>query len=225
MKVDSDIYFFLFRKSFQVDNRHGTVVIRDAVTAGIGDIEFITHNGHLFGLITYDALIDDLKTYRIDFGHIPDPGIRGYLHGACVSAHISVFIFECEVAAIGDRYFGDMFGRIDIHHLDIIGTIYNRPEFVAVDLNVVTHVAEVFYFIRVAFAVNIPRVDACLIVVIIERSLIRSHIAFVEQKKSVYIAGNLFPRIYQGRLGGQYRVVLAAGNRKYENADEGCKPF
>ena len=202
MKVDSDIYFFLFRKSFQVDNRHGTVVIRDTVTAGIGDIEFIAHNGHLFGLITYNALIDDLKAYRIDFGHISDPGIRCYLYGACISAHISIFIFECKVAAIGDSYFGDMLGCIDIHYLDIIGTIYNRPEFVTVDLNVVSHVAEVFDLIRVAFAVNISRVNACLIVVIVERSLVRSHIAFVEQKKSVYIASNLFPRIHQGRLGG-----------------------
>ena len=91
-----------------------------------------------------------------------------------------------------------MFDRIDIHYLDIIGTIYNRPEFVTVDLNVVSHVAEVFDLIRVAFAVNISRVNACLIVVIVERSLVRSHIAFVEQKKSVYIASNLFPRIHQG---------------------------
>ena len=118
-----------------------------------------------------------------------------------------------------------MFDRIDIHHLDIVGTIYNRPEFVAVDLNVVSHVAEVFYFIRVAFAVNISRVDACFVVIIVERRLIRSHIAFVEQKKSVYIASNLFPRIYQGRFGGQHRIIFAAGSRKCENADGDCKPF
>lgn len=71
------------------------VVIRDTVTTGIGDIEFIAHNGHLFA-DAYDALIDDLKAYRIDFA-ISDPGIRCYLYGACISApRISDLSLECK---------------------------------------------------------------------------------------------------------------------------------
>ena len=184
VQVDRHFDFFYFLKRVQVNHRNRIVVVGDPVTSGVGDIEFVADDDHFFGLVADHTSFEHGQRGRIHFGHIPQPGVGVDLYRARVRTDIGIRAFKSEVTAVRDRDHSDMPGGTDIHHFDEVGTVDNRIELIAVYLNVVAHVAQLFNHAGIAFRINILGIHAGFGVIIIQRGFIAPHIAFVEQEKA-----------------------------------------
>ena len=77
-----------------------------------------------------------------------------------------------------------MAGGPDVHYLDEVRAVDYGIEFPAVDLQVVAHVAQLLHHARIAFGINVFRIDARGVVEIVERSLVAAHVTLVEQEKT-----------------------------------------
>ena len=82
-----------------------------------------------------------------------------------------------------------MLSRIHIHYFDEIGAVDDGIQTAAVYLQIIAHIAELFHYSRIAFCINIFGIYSGFIIEIIERGFIVAHIAFVEQEKTLDLAG------------------------------------
>ena len=134
MEVDRHIDLLQLGEGLQVDDGDGLVVVGDAVATRVGDIELISVDDELVGLVAYGALRYDFEGSGIDLGDVAQTGIGVDLHRASVGADIGKAILEDDVAAVGDGDLPDVLGCIYVHDLDEVGDVDDGIEAVAIDL-------------------------------------------------------------------------------------------
>ena len=69
-----------------------------------------------------------------------------------------------------------------------MASIDHDIEAVAVDGNVVAYIAELQHLVGIVFRVDVAVISAGSVVVIVERTLIGTHVAFVEQVEAAIVA-------------------------------------
>lgn len=215
VQVDRNVDLLNLTERIQIDDRHRAVVVRHAVAARISDVEFVARDNHFFGLVADRTGSDDRHGNRIDFGHIAQPGVGIDLNRPGIGTHVCIASLENEVAAVGNRDLGDMPCRPHIHHLDEMRTVDHCVELVAVNLYVVSHIAQLLHDARITFGIDIFRVDPRLVVEIVERGLVAAHIPFVQQEKAADLTA--FPS-RNGRRGRRHDLfLLAAGEEQHHH--------
>ena len=189
VKVGGHVNLGEFLEGIQVDDRNGMVVIGHAIAAGVGHIEFVADDDHLFRLIAHDAGVLHLKGRRVDPGDIAEPVVGIRFYGARIRTDIGVAVLEGDVPAVRNRYLADVPGGRRIHHFHEIRAVDYHPQLAAVDGQVVAHVAQFLDDTGVALGIDILDIDAGGVVVIVQRAFVAAHIAFVEQEESGDVAG------------------------------------
>ena len=134
MEVDCHIDLLQLGEGLQVDDGDGLVVVGDAVATRVGDIELISVDDELVGLVAYGALRYDFEGSGIDLGDVAEARIGVDLDRASVGADIGKAILEDDVAAVGDGDLADVLGGAYVHDLDEVGDIDDGIEALAVDL-------------------------------------------------------------------------------------------
>ena len=134
MEVDGDVDLLQLGEGLQVDDGDGLVVVGDAVATRVGDIELISVDDELVGLVAYGALRYDFEGSGIDLGDVAEARIGVDLDGAGVGADIGKAILEDDVAAVGDGDLPDVLGGAYVHDLDEVGDVDDGIEAVAIDL-------------------------------------------------------------------------------------------
>ena len=134
VEVDGDVDLLLLGEGLQVDDGDGLVVVGDAVATRVGDIELISLDDELVGLVAYGALRYDFEGSGIDLGDVAEARIGVDLDGAGVGADIGKAILEDDVAAVGDGDLPDVLGGAYVHDLDEVGDVDDGIEAVAIDL-------------------------------------------------------------------------------------------
>ena len=96
-----------------------------------------------------------------------------------------------------------MFGGSYVHHLDEMRAVDYGVELVAVYLDVVAHVSQFLDYAGIPLRVDILRVDAGFVVVVVERRFVATHVSFVQQEES----------LHRPRIGGSSaRIRIGRGN-------------
>ena len=134
MEVDGHIDLLQLGEGLQVDDGDGLVVVGDAVATRVGDIELISVDDELVGLVAYGALRYDFEGSGIDLRYIAEARIGVDLDGASVGADVGEAILEGDVAAVGDGDLADVLGGAYVHDLDEVGDVDDGIEAVAIDL-------------------------------------------------------------------------------------------
>ena len=220
VQVDRHVDLLHLPERVEVDDRDRAVVVGHAVAARIGDIELLADDHHLFGLVADRAGPDDLHGGRVDLRHVPQPRIGVDLNRPGIRTDIGIPSLEDDVAAVGNGDLRDVAGGPEVHHLDEVRAVDHGVELPAVDLQVVAHVAQLLHHARIAFGVDVFRVDARGVVEVVERRLVAAHVALVEQEKAAdplfaaVLAGGIAGRRNGGRGRGNDRLLLAAGRQQ-----------
>ena len=82
MQIDSHINGFDNFECVQVDDGYRAVIIRYAIPAGVGYIEFVAHNHHFFRLVTDHTGILDSQCGSVNTCYIPQSGVGIYFDRA-----------------------------------------------------------------------------------------------------------------------------------------------
>ena len=118
MKVDSDIDLLLLGEGLQVDDGDGLVVVGGTVATRVGDVELVSLDEELFGLVAYGAFGYDLEGGGVDFSDIAEACVGVNLDGTSVGGYVGKAILEGDVATVRDGELADMLGGAHVHDLD-----------------------------------------------------------------------------------------------------------
>jgi hypothetical protein len=221
VEVDVDGDAVGLGEGFEVDDGDGVLIIGEHITAGIGDVYLIADDFQLVRLEANEALGDDFEGGGINFGDISRLLIVGVeLYGAGVRGDVSVRPLKADVTAVGDVNLPNAHGGTGIHDFDLVGTVDDGIELGAVDVDVVTDVAQLLGDGGVSGGVDIALILAGGEVVIVEGGLVTAHITFVEEVKTMYIGG--FGGWSESfGFGYEDGDVVAAGREERHGADDG----
>ena len=188
MQIDCHLDAFQLGEGFEIDDRNRCVIVRYAVSARICDIESIAHHGHLLGLVADHTLAHDREGCGVDFDDFTRSRIGIDLHGTRIRTDVGVALVEGDVAAVCDRNGTDMLGCREVHHLDQIRAVDHRIQTLAIDLQVVAHVAQLLDNVWIALRKDVARILARLVIEVVQRGLVASHISLVQQEESLHVA-------------------------------------
>ena len=210
VEVDRHIDLLQLGEGLQVDDGDGLVVVGYAVATRVGDIELISVDDELVGLVAYGALSYDLEGGGIDLRYIAEACIGIDLDGASVGADVGEAILEGDVAAVGDGDLADVLGGAYVHDLDEVGDVDDGIEAFAVDLQVIADVTELLDDSGIALRIDIAGVLTGLVVVVVEGGLIGAHVRLVEEEEALNRASRFWlPPLLFGR--GDDLILLATG--------------
>ena len=154
MQIDSHINGFDNFECVQVDDGYRAVIIRYAIPAGVGYIEFVAHNHHFFRLVADHTGILDSQCGSVNTCYIPQSGVGIYFDRACIRTDVCIFIFKDDITAIRYGNLRDVF------------CCFYIPQFL--------------YDSRVPFRIDILMIDTGFVIKVIKGSLVASHISFIE---------------------------------------------
>ena len=84
-----------------LDDRHGVVVVRRTIAAGVGHIHVVVHDLHLLGLVAHGDFVGDAHRECVDLVDSSFGCIRVDQHRAYVGADIGIPTVEADIAAVG----------------------------------------------------------------------------------------------------------------------------
>ena len=123
MQIDSHINGFDNFECVQVDDGYRAVIIRYAIPAGVGYIEFVAHNHHFFRLVADHTGIFDSQCGSVNTCYIPQSGVGIYFDRACIRTDVCIFIFKDDITAIRYGNLRDVFCCFYIHHFYEMRTV------------------------------------------------------------------------------------------------------
>ena len=181
VKIYSYINCFNNLKSLQVNHRYRPVIIRETITAGIGNIKFSIFYYHFFRLIADYHFTGYSQTCRIHFNHFSRTRIGIYSDRACIRTYISLSIIKSDIPAICHIYLPQMLCRFHIHHLYKIRAIDYGIQLISINLQIISNIPQFFHYGRIPLGINITMILTGSAVIKIKRTLITSHISFIEK--------------------------------------------
>ena len=188
VQIHSHLDALHFGECFQVNYRNGVFVVRHHVAARIGHIHLLAHNLNAVGLMPHHAHGHHLQGGSIELGHISFLLIiGGDDHRSCIAGDVCIRAVETDVAAVGNLHLSDAFSRVAVHHLHLVRCIDDGIQPVAVNGQVVAHIAHLLRHARIGIAIDVPCVFACGIVVVIQRGLVAAHVALVQQVEALNV--------------------------------------
>ena len=98
---------------------------------------------------------------------------------------------ECKVAAVGNVHLSYAFCRCHISNLHLVRTVYDHPQSRTIHLDVVAHITQFLYCLRIHFRVYVTMVLCFCKVKEIESTLVAAHIPFTKNIHAADVATRL----------------------------------
>ena len=173
----------------EVDDAYGTLVTlsrHTLITTAVGHVEALPNDRHLFRLVTHSTGVNDLQRQGI---YLEDTAQRTatavIIDGADIRRYVGIAAIEGDVATVGDVDLSYPDGISGTGYLYLVGAVDDEPQARAIDLDIVTHVAEHHYGRGVALRIDVAVVMhggvLCREVEIVEGGLVGTHVTLVEQ--------------------------------------------
>ena len=118
---------------------------------------------------------------------------------------------ECKVAAVGNVHLSYAFCRCHISNLHLVRTVYDHPQSRTIHLDVVAHITQFLYCLRIHFRVYVAMVLCFCKVKEIESTLVTAHIPLTKNIHAANIATRLSAATRIVCRGINDRVICTAG--------------
>ena len=141
-------------------------------------------NDQLIGLITHRYFGRNFESSGIDLKDSSELSIRVYPYRTYISRNISKTFIEGDISAIRYVHLSQSLTRTSIEDFDFMRTVDNRIHLGTIYLDIVTHVAQLLYHVRILLGIQVTDIIAVFEIDEIERTFIRTHIPLVQQIKS-----------------------------------------